>query len=32
MLPADEQPRAVAGGWIVASKPQGGGGLLRLRS
>jgi probable HAF family extracellular repeat protein len=31
LLPADEQPRAVAGGWIAASKPQGGGGLLRLR-
>jgi probable HAF family extracellular repeat protein len=32
MLPADEQPRALAGGWIAASKSQGGGGLLRLRS
>jgi probable HAF family extracellular repeat protein len=31
LIPADEQPRAVAGGWIVASKPQGGGRLLRLR-
>ena len=31
LLPADEQPRAVAGGWIVASDPGGGGRLLRLR-
>lgn len=30
-LPAGEQPRAVAGGWIVASKPSGGAVLLRLR-
>lgn len=32
LLPAEDQPRAVAGGWIAASKPQGGGVLLRLRS
>ena len=32
LLPADEQANAVAGGWIAASKPQGGGVLLRLRS
>jgi probable HAF family extracellular repeat protein len=31
LLPPDEQPLAVAGGWIVASKSSGGGVLLRLR-
>ncbi len=31
LLPADDQPRAVAGDWIVASKSGGGAVLLRLR-
>jgi probable HAF family extracellular repeat protein len=31
LLPSDAQPRALAGGWIVASRSSGGGLLLRLR-
>jgi hypothetical protein len=31
LLPPDDQPEAVAGGWIVASNPEHGAVLLRLR-
>jgi hypothetical protein len=31
LLPADDTPVAVAGGWVVASKSDGGAVLLRLR-